>query len=116
MGARMHRSGYRIVLDKQLQVKHLKEWRLISLIRTDILFRAIPWTKLILESQETVNDLNLHTSQRISAGLVGIAVMVSPLAFVEPLTPDQAAIIRQKNLEKHFINVGEITNEQIYTG
>jgi len=85
MGSRMHRSGYRIVLDKQLQVKHLKEWRLTSLIRTDILFRAIPWTKLILESQGLVNDLNLHTSQRISAGLVGIAVMLSPLAFVEPL-------------------------------
>ena len=85
MGARMHRSGYRIMLDKQVQVKHLKEWRLISLLRTDIFCRAIPWTKLILESQETVNDLNLHTSQRISAGLVGIAVMLAPLAFVEPL-------------------------------
>ena len=85
MGSRMHRSGYRIVLDKQLQVKHLKEWRPISLIRTDIFSRAMPWTKLILESQETVNDLNLHTSQRISAGLVGIAVMLAPLALVEPL-------------------------------
>jgi len=85
MGSRMHRRGYKIVLDKQLQVTHLKEWRLISLLRTDIFSCAIPWTKLILESQETVNDLNLHPSQRISAGLVGIAVMLAPLAFVEPL-------------------------------
>ena len=67
--------GYRILLDKDLQVKHLKEWRLKSLLRTDIFSRAIPWTRLILESQGMINDLNLQKSQKISAALLGLAIL-----------------------------------------
>ena len=84
LGYRMKRMGYRILLDKDLQVKHLKEWRLKSLLAADIFSRAIPWTKLILESQEMVSDLNLQASQKISAGLVGLAVATLPLSFLIP--------------------------------
>ena len=85
MGYRLRRAGYRIVLDKDLQGQHLKEWRFSSLIRTDILCRAIPWTKLILESQHVMNDLNVQRSQRVSVGMVGMAVMVLPFGIEEPL-------------------------------
>ena len=84
MGYRLRRAGYRIVLDKDLQGQHLKEWRFFSLIRTDIFCRAIPWTKLILESRNVVNALNLQRSQRVSVGMVGMAAMVSLLTVVEP--------------------------------
>lgn len=85
LGYRLRRAGHRIVLDKQMQGQHLKQWSFSSLIHTDIFCRAIPWTKLVLESRTQVNDLNLHRSQRASAGLVGVATIGSPLIMVEPL-------------------------------
>ena len=62
LGVRMHLLGYRIFLNKQVQAKHLKEWRLGSLLRADILYRAVPWSKLMLEKGGMINDLNLKTS------------------------------------------------------
>ncbi len=84
LGFRLKRMGYRILLDKELQVKHLKRWTLRSLLRTDILDRAIPWTKLILESREKVSDLNLQLSQKVSTLLVGLTVVISLLAIYIP--------------------------------
>jgi GT2 family glycosyltransferase len=81
LGFRLHSRGYRIVLDPSIQGKHLKEWRIGSLLRADILYRAIPWAQLILERQGLVNDLNLKTSQRISAGLVGGILVLVPAAL-----------------------------------
>ena len=83
LGYRMRRDGYRILLDKQLQVKHLKRWTLVSMLRADIFCRAIPWSKLILERRQMVNDLNLQTSDRISAGLVGVAAGILPFSLFE---------------------------------
>jgi glycosyltransferase involved in cell wall biosynthesis len=82
LGLRMWKSGYRILLDKDLQVKHLKQWKWRSCLKTDIFDRAVPWSKLILESGLLPCDLNLQISHRISAFLVGIlvlAVIVFPL-------------------------------------
>lgn len=84
LGCRMSRMGYKILLDKELQVKHLKQWTLKSLICTDIFYRAIPWSRLTLESREVVNTLNLQTSQRISACLVGLSIMLAPFLLLEP--------------------------------
>ena len=75
MGVRMKRLGYRILFDKDLQVKHLKKWKFGSLLRVEILHRAIPWSKLILESSSMNNDLNLKKSHRISAFLVDLTVL-----------------------------------------
>lgn len=85
LGFRLHSHGYRIVLDPSIQVKHLKQWRMGSLLRADIFYRAVPWAKLILERQGIVNDLNLKTSQRISAGLVGGILALIPAALVRPV-------------------------------
>jgi hypothetical protein len=71
----MWKSGYRILLDKDLQVKHLKHWKWRSCLKTDIFDRAIPWSRLILESGLLPRDLNLQISHRISALLVGILVL-----------------------------------------
>jgi len=84
MGYRLKKMGYRIFLDKDIQVTHLKKWTLTSLIRADIFQRAIPWTKLMLESQEMVSDLNLQISQKISAGLVGLIIVMIFLSLHNP--------------------------------
>ena len=84
LGLRLSRNGYRIVLDKNLQVKHLKKWSFLNLVRTDIFQRAVPWSMLILESGRAVNDLNLKTGDRISAGLVALSAGIFPLVIVHP--------------------------------
>jgi GT2 family glycosyltransferase len=70
LGYRLRRAGFRIYLLKALQVKHLKRWGVFSLLRADFVYRALPWTRLILAEGRLLNDLNLKTSNRISAALV----------------------------------------------
>ena len=81
LGYRIKKIGYNILLDKELQVKHLKKWTFVSMLRADIIYRAIPWSKLMLENRNMHNDLNLRTSDRISAGLVGLSCAIIPFLF-----------------------------------
>ncbi|MER3446058.1 MAG: glycosyl transferase [Candidatus Dadabacteria bacterium] len=81
LGLRIWRRGYRIMLDKELQVKHLKRWAWGSCLKTDIFYRAVPWSRLILESGFLPRDLNQQISHRISALLVGLLVIELPFAF-----------------------------------
>lgn len=71
-GYRLKQGRQEIRLIKQLRVKHLKRWTLRGLLRTDIFCRAVPWTKLILETRHLPTDLNTTSGARISAGLVGL--------------------------------------------
>ncbi|MGO9009504.1 MAG: glycosyltransferase family 2 protein [Bryobacteraceae bacterium] len=66
-GYRLRQASHRIALDGTIQVTHLKRWTLGKLLRCDIFDRALPWTRLILESGHLPNDLNVAVSQRISA-------------------------------------------------
>jgi glycosyltransferase involved in cell wall biosynthesis len=84
LGYRLKKSGYSIWLDKDLEVKHLKKWTFLSLLRADIFNRAIPWSKLILESREMVNDLNLQISQKISTVLVAVSLVIIPFSLFIP--------------------------------
>jgi glycosyltransferase involved in cell wall biosynthesis len=69
LGMRLHAAGHRIMLNKRIQVTHLKRWTLWSIVKTDVLDRGVPWTKLMLEEGSMPNDLNLKVSQRISVVL-----------------------------------------------
>lgn len=69
LGYRLHARGKRIQLDPEIQVKHLKRWTFWTLLKTDILYRGIPWTELILRDRHMPNDLNLQLSQRVSVAL-----------------------------------------------
>ncbi len=75
LGFRMTRAGRKILLDKHIQVKHLKKWTVRGLLRADIAYRAIPWTNLILETRSIPADLNLTFASRVSAALVGLLVL-----------------------------------------
>jgi glycosyltransferase involved in cell wall biosynthesis len=66
LGYRLKQAGYRIRLSKDLQVKHLKRWGIISMTKSDFFDRALPWTELILRDRQFVNDLNLRLSSRLS--------------------------------------------------
>jgi GT2 family glycosyltransferase len=78
LGYRLKQAGLRIRLDKTLQVKHLKRWGVVSLLKSDFLHRALPWSELILRDRRFINDLNLRLSGRMSVivayGLLGALV------------------------------------------
>lgn len=84
LGFRLRRSGHKIRLDREIQAKHLKKWGAASHFRTEIVSRAIPWSKLILESQGLVNDMNLKTKDRMSAVFLALALCSVPLVFLSP--------------------------------
>lgn len=84
LGARLRHAGHRILLDKDIQAKHLKKWQTISHLRTEIFCRALPWSKLILTGRGLINDMNLKTSDRLSASLVALSIIAFPFVFWQP--------------------------------
>ena len=89
-GYRLRVAQYRIQLIRELQVKHLKRWSLFSLLRSDILDRALPWTELILQYRQLNNDLNLRYSDRVSVVMVFCLIY---LACMGPYTSHQLVAI-----------------------
>jgi glycosyltransferase involved in cell wall biosynthesis len=77
LGYRLARENKKIVLDSSIQVKHLKRWSFVSLVKTDILDRGVPWTELILRDRRLPNDLNLQLSQRVSVALVFLLIAMA---------------------------------------
>jgi len=65
LGYKFIEKGKSIKLLKDLEVTHLKKWTLFSLLKADILYRAIPWTLLALK-KGLPRDLNFQLSDRIS--------------------------------------------------
>lgn len=80
LGCRLHRAGHRIRLNKQLQVTHLKRYTFAGLIRSDVIGRAIPWTRIILDSRLIRNDLNtqVHNVVSVPVSFLLLAALVIP--------------------------------------
>jgi glycosyltransferase involved in cell wall biosynthesis len=76
LGYRLKQAGYRIRLDKTLQATHLKRWTLKTMIKADVIRRALPWSRLILEAREFPNDLNVDVTQRVSVTLVMMGIIL----------------------------------------
>ena len=83
LGLELHARGERIWLDPEIQGKHLKRWTLSSMFRTDMIHRAIPWTRLLRTEIGKASSyaLNLSLRGRVS----GIAVLGTVLGL--PLLP-----------------------------
>jgi glycosyltransferase involved in cell wall biosynthesis len=82
LGMEVTRAGHSILLDKRLLVKHLKRWTFFSLVRTDILHRAVPWTRLILNTRNLPSDLNFDKRSRTSLFLVAALTFSLVLLFL----------------------------------
>lgn len=80
LGARLRRAGRRVVLDKRLQVTHLKRWTLPGMLLVDVRDRAIPWMQLILREGRAPDDLNLGLRHRGSAVLAHLVVLALAVA------------------------------------
>ncbi len=80
LGLRMARSGFVVHLLREIQVKHLKAWTALSMMRSDIFDRAVPWSQLILNAGSMPADLNLRWSHRVSAVLS--ALLIASVLFL----------------------------------
>ncbi len=81
LGYRLRKKGHRILLVPELQAKHLKKWTFYSILRTDFWQRAVPWVEIMMLNPQIEHDLNVKSSQKVSAVLtifllfsLGIAV------------------------------------------
>jgi glycosyltransferase involved in cell wall biosynthesis len=86
LGYRLIEAGGRILLIPELQSTHLKVWRFVNLIHTEVFCRAIPWSRLMISRSGIVDDLNVSTGERLRAVLAGILLLVF-LASVTGLLP-----------------------------
>ncbi len=89
LGCRLTAAGHRIRLVKDLQCQHLKRWSAISMLRTDLLCRGIPWTRLLLSRRFLTNDLSLDQTARFSS--LSCALALASLPFV-PWFPPMLAV------------------------
>lgn len=69
LGYRMIREGHRIRFEPDIQIVHLKAYTLRTMIRSDILHRAIPWTGLMLREKIFRSDLNTRSGNVASVTL-----------------------------------------------
>lgn len=82
LGMRVKATGGRIELDPRLRCKHHKSWSLRSMVFTDVFRRAVPWTRLILESGEVPATLNLDWGNRACGAAAVLSAMAIPAAVV----------------------------------
>ena len=74
LGMRLTAAGAHILLDPDVQGKHLKRWTLPQMIHTDFVRRGIPWVELLLESRSGSAALNLGWRHRLSTAAVLMSV------------------------------------------
>jgi hypothetical protein len=80
LGVRLRARGGRVLLDHAMQVTHTKRWTLPSMLRTDLIGRALPWSRLILVRGSMPDALNVRAAQRASVALAGLVLAGSGLA------------------------------------
>jgi GT2 family glycosyltransferase len=99
LGYRMSRVGLRVRLCRNLQMTHCKQYTVGSLIRSDLFGRAIPWTRLILDTGIVRNDLNTQWNNVLS-------VPVAFLLLVSPALPGARATVPLLACVLVLLNVG----------
>lgn len=92
LGFRLHRLGHSMRVDPTLQATHQKLWQWCSLVRSDVLHRAVPWTELIHTYRRFPNDLNLRHGSRISVVAAGCLSVGAATAWWWPPGGPMAAL------------------------
>jgi GT2 family glycosyltransferase len=78
LGLRLASAGGLIKLDPEIQGTHLKRWSVSSMLLTDLLYRGMPWTALMLDRGPKAARLNLRGSHGVAAAAftLGLAATV----------------------------------------
>lgn len=72
LGYRLVRAGYRVVLARNVQATHLKQWGLLQVLRTDVFQRGVPWMLLLMRTKVDQRDLNVSPGQRLCVLTTGL--------------------------------------------
>ena len=78
-GHRLTRRGHSIRVRPDIQGTHLKDYTIASMVKTDLLARAIPWTRLLLSDRQ-IDRFVLSPMQRLSA--IGAALLFAAVLDV----------------------------------
>ena len=78
LGMRLINAGHRIRLVPEAQGTHWKDWTLWRVWHTDVVRRALPWSRLIADGQVAEADLNLARKEQ----LLAVLAVSTPLALV----------------------------------
>ena len=92
LGYRLIDDGGKIYLAPELKCTHLKEWRLWNLLHTEVIRRALPWSRLMLARGSIDNALNVSTSERMRA-VIAILFFGSILCFLAGLISWYVALL-----------------------
>lgn len=86
LGIRLDRAGYCVTLEPKALGTHLKRWTLKSMLRCDLVARAIPWSRLILspENKETPAPLTAGPRGKLSVLAVAVSLIAAALSLVSP--------------------------------
>lgn len=80
LGYRLHAAGFRIFLDPTLQARHHKRYSLRGLLSSDVMHRAVPWTRAMMRLRVLGTDMNLRRTALPSMVLAPAAVAALALA------------------------------------
>ena len=81
LGQRLRATGGRILLDPAIQGTHLKRWSFASMVRTDVLRRALPWGRLLQATPDVASALNVTMGERLRA-VVALALFGAAIAVL----------------------------------
>ena len=107
LGLRLRERGHSIRIEPLLQAKHLKAWRLATMVRTDVRDRAMPWTRLMLERRIPA-VLNARPAERWRAALAWLlalslaAALMGAVPFHVPVALALAALAVNARLVARF--------------
>ena len=101
LGYRITNAGGRIVLARDVRGKHLKSWSLLSMIRTDIFQRGVPWMLLRLRTRAADTDLNVNAREKMC--VLAVAVLLAALAAT-PWQPAALAVAAWSQVFVAYLN------------
>lgn len=76
LGYRLGAAGAKILIDPRIQCTHHKGWSALSMMRTDLRDRAVPWVKLLLSSPPKRNTRSPSIGRREIIGTVSLGAAV----------------------------------------
>ncbi len=86
LGYRLTQSGFNILLCPEMQVKHLKKWTFINMIKTDVFLRARPWTRLLVQYRKlSSKNLNLRNGERPFAFMMLLTFVTLFMTLFQPV-------------------------------
>ncbi|HVJ74818.1 MAG TPA: glycosyltransferase family 2 protein [Casimicrobiaceae bacterium] len=85
LGVRLRQRGYPIIIEPELQARHLRTWHFGDVVRSDILQNALPWARLVADGRVPA-ALHLSFPERMRT-LVAWAFVLGALGWFATLVP-----------------------------